>query len=259
MGASIWRQRIGHTRSLGRLRQSVSNEQQTTQRVKRPLPINLVHNICCDLLGTVKEEDAKQKPDHIKHWMALRDWAWLCLGFFCLLRKSEIINLRCNDFRFDSKGLPVEVRVRKSKQDAAGVGEWVPIPKSTGLFFDMRKLLRTYLNSLAAAGFKGDDFLITKYEKKAQTKKPYGKQGLWSRLRTLLGKYMSPDKVKEYGTHSLRRGGTTHYRTLGMPTREMQKLGRWRSTCFDIYDETDLRQVAYVQEQVLLSTRPWAP
>ena len=61
------------------------------------------------------------------------------------------------------------MRVRRSKQDAAGVGEWVPIPSQTGLFYNMRRHLRNYLNLLASQGFTGEDYLITKYEKKAVT------------------------------------------------------------------------------------------
>lgn len=68
-----------------------------------------------------------------------------------------------------------------------------------------------------------------------------GKYGLLARLKVLLeGEKL---KVSDYGTHSLHRGGTTFYCGNGMQERAIKKLGRWKSACYQNYDETDLTQV----------------
>jgi integrase len=224
----------------------------TTQRVKRPISFSLLHNIYAEL------QSRGQGADEIGAWMVQRDAVWLGLGFFGLLRKSEICAVKVSDFALDAEGMPYQVRIRHSKNDPAGLGEWVPLPRFTGLNFDYRALVKDFLNRLASWGWTSDDYVITKYVHKKVTKQPFGKGGLWARLKELLSRELTADQLKEYGTHSMRRGGTTHYRTLGMQQREIMKIGRWRTSCFDIYDETDMRQVAYEQERILRAPKPWA-
>ncbi len=73
---------------------------------------------------------------------------WLTFGFLCLLRKSKICALRVSDIWSGKDGLPSQLLVRQSKTDASGIGETVPIPEDTGLFFNFRKSLAEYVAEL---------------------------------------------------------------------------------------------------------------
>ncbi len=120
---------------------------------------------------------------------------WLNLGFLCLLHKSEICALRIGDIRCRKDGLPSELLVRQSKTDAAGIGEKVPIPEDTGLFFNFRKRLAEYIVELKTLGWVEDSALIPVYDvhKKSMVDRSFKKDGLAARLRKLLGWELAKD------------------------------------------------------------------
>ena len=60
-----------------------------------------------------------------------RDKALISLACDSLCRRSELISLMLSDIDFDRKGIPVRVKLRKSKTDQEAIGETLFISPET--------------------------------------------------------------------------------------------------------------------------------
>jgi hypothetical protein len=67
-----------------------------------------------------------------------------------------------------------------------------------------------------------ESVIMFTYNEKAKElrQRPMAAPSVAGRLTTLLHRYaeMSQDELKAYGSHSMRRGGTTYYSTHGLST-----------------------------------------
>src|SRR5690349_8427490 len=89
-------------------------------------------------VGIAQTAKAAATTDYLKQMLAevpmlsgLRDRALLVLGFAGALRRSELVALDVEDLEETAEGL--HVRIRRSKTDQEGAGDFVSIPHGSRL------------------------------------------------------------------------------------------------------------------------------
>ncbi|KAM4029675.1 uncharacterized protein ACNLHF_024605 [Anomaloglossus baeobatrachus] len=159
--------------------------------------------------------------------------AAFALAFFGALRIGELVplsknrpgGLRFDDVSYCDGGL--RIRIRKSKTDPAGIGSWVPLYAIQGAVCP-RMLVATYL-SLRRDGFcffsHEDGSPLTRFQFLSIFRKCLCNLGL---------------HPAEFGTHSFRIGAATEAARAGLSNQEIQRIGRWRSSCFARYIRPEL-------------------
>lgn len=79
---------------------------------------------------------------------------------------------------------------------------------------------------MCALGWQsGETELMFTYDSKRQTlsPRPMRATSVAGRITTLLERYLelTEEDLKQYGSHSMRRGGATYYNSIGLPTGEL--------------------------------------
>jgi len=186
----------------------------------------------------------RQVP-HQAHMAPLftRDIAWILIGFFGLLRRSELINLSMQDITLHSgPSAHIAVNIRKSKTDKTQQGATVlitPISKDGVRIWDrVNEWMQLRYNHGAAPSdppfpawnprantfsntpLKNGDALSTRLK------------GYLTQLRAL---YNVPVNPSSYGMHSLRRGGVVAAWQAGVDIERLKAHGRWRSDAVRTY------------------------
>lgn len=159
--------------------------------------------------------------------------ASFCLAFFAALRVGELVppardragGLMVDDVVLANDAL--RIRIRRSKTDVLGRGEWVPLHRVQGLACPVSSV-SDYLNYRS----QGSQFLVhengfplTRYQFQSILKKCLAQVGV------------SPN---DYGTHSFRIGAATEAARAGLTNAEVQRIGRWKSSCFAGYVRPEL-------------------
>lgn len=189
---------------------------------------------------------AAKTTDKIAAILALRDILMLHLGFFGLLRQSEIVNIKTRHFRYREEGHAADsLTVPRSKTDQAGMGERIPLTRKLPNGEDIKTILDTLKDKYRSLGWDTHNITIMPtYDarRKCMTQTPIAKSTVSSRLKHLLRTHLNlPDKVIiNIASHSMRRGGATYYAAIGVPGNTIQKLGRWKSHAFELYTEQAL-------------------
>jgi integrase len=161
-------------------------------------------------------------------------------GFF---RSSEVINLKSNDMNFHHNY--ISISIRQSKTDQLRDGETVVLTELEDSRICPVKLLKRYLD-ITRIPPGTNEFLF----------RPISGQGKSRRLVTVnkpisyatyresfkrFFKDIVPD-ISRYSTHSMRAGGATLAANAGVPERQLQRHGRWKSTAAkDMYIKDSLR------------------
>lgn len=161
-----------------------------------------------------------------------RDLMMVCLCFYSFLRASEMLALKLKDVQVCSDHL--KVHVGRSKTDQFGTGADVFIARNENSEVCPVKLMETYISQrqtyLSGRGVDGDDpsgilfFNLSGVAgacKKVCTYNAF--RIVFRRMVSILG--LNPN---DYGTHSLRAGGTTMAIRQGLPREDVQRHGRWR-------------------------------
>ena len=158
-----------------------------------------------------------------------RDAAWLLLGFFGLLRRSELVALRmrCVVFVEDSGPVPrhIQVCVAKSKTDRVGQGVMVAISGRSKEGWDVSSVVGKYASLRAQQGAGPDDPFLVAWDLDAWALSKVGLASgaslasrLQLHLKALKMRYphleLNPDS---FGMHSLRRGGVLAAWVAGVP------------------------------------------
>jgi hypothetical protein len=120
------------------------------ENVKTPLPHEWVQRLFTELSANIGHEDK------ILRMMAMRDLLMIYLGFFCLLRQSEIVRVRVMDlvFKEDSPGREADcLYVGQSKTDQAGVGIRIPLVRTIPWVGDVRPIVRALAREMATEGW----------------------------------------------------------------------------------------------------------
>lgn len=149
----------------------------------------------------------------------------LLLGWSGMFRSSELVGIDWEHVRFSESG--VMLYVSRSKTDQAGQGAWVFVAacEAEGLMcpvVSLRWLQDFYVRQgeLNPSGpvFRGRAGALARLAKTTVA----------VRLRKIL-ELVGVSGWELYAAHSLRRGGATWAVRHGVPLRQVQVMGRWRS------------------------------
>jgi len=186
---------------------------------------------------------SKQTPD-MAH-IYLRDKCAFLLGFYGMLRRSEIASLALEDITTGTTGgRPfVELYIKKSKTDRGRVGASVTIAGVTSDGIDIIGPLLRYIKQRAKHAPSQTSPLFTSWDLDSKTctaATPLSGQALAIRLRqyleTIKAKHPSIEvNPSSYGMHSLRRGGVIAAWEAGVDVEKIKSHGRWRSDAVRAY------------------------
>jgi integrase len=196
------------------------------------------------LLGYLSElsrQDQSMRPIY------QRDSTWLTIGYFGLLRRSEIIALRMADVTFhtDASGAPshIDLLVQQSKTDRMGLGSSVLLAAKSNDNIHIYSTLQDWYTLRLRSGAHGEDPLFTQWDPDSFSLSSIpisNGQALAKRLKW----YLTSLKVRyptlevnphSYGMHSLRRGGVQAAWQAGVDIDSIKSHGRWRSTAINAY------------------------
>lgn len=198
---------------------------------KAPLPVGLLRL----LLGWVRVRRQGREAE------AAQDLCWLVVGFFGMLRRSELAALTVGDVELLPGG-GVELRIRRSKGDQFGVGARVALAAVTASSqVPIGRIVREHLSGLPGA--PGDRIRPLFWRKQGRGKdgaKAWDKAEFTKRLRGLLAGLDRelPSEGLElslFTAHSLRRGGATAAANAGVSVEEIMAHGRWKSAAVREY------------------------
>ena len=181
--------------------------------------------------------------------LALRTYTVMLLSYAGFLRYDEVSRLRRDYIIFESTYM--RIFIDHSKPDQHNVGEWVFIATGTKWTCPV-KILRYYLRK-AKPGQKEFIFRAMNRTKGGHTlrkgNKPIGYTTLREDvLRALAG--IGLDR-KNFGLHSMRRGGATYAANAGINDRLFKKHGRWKTdNAKDGYVAEDLNAVLSVSRNL---------
>ena len=187
----------------------------------------------------------KQSTEPAMSDLYTRDAVWLCLGFFGMLRRSEIIALRLNDVSFTPLPSPhITLRIRSSKADKASHGAMVVISATSASGVEILRRVAALTLRLKELGAEAHHPLIpawdyTSYSLNLPVPLANG-QALATRLKLHLANikasYPLVDiNVSDYSMHSLRRGGVVAAWQAGVPVEQFKAHGRWASSAVQAY------------------------
>ena len=175
----------------------------------------------------------------------LRDECAFLLGFYGMLRRSEIAALTLEDVGTGTTdGRPyVELHIKQSKTDKGRVGAIVTITGITTDGIDITGPLQRYIAKRARQAPSQTAPLFTAWDMDAKSCTPataISGQALAVRLQ----QYLEALKAKHpnievnpssYGMHSLRRGGVIAAWEAGVDVEKIKAHGRWRSDAIRAY------------------------
>ena len=202
-----------------------------------------------------RQEDAQ--PQYRERYR--RDAAWAVLGFYGLLRRSELGALRVRDVTVAQGG--VAIYIHKSKNSQL-VGVWIHLPDTTASGMHIREIVQRWLatrHELDGGAAPPDGPLFTAWQRggaapargrmTARALAPTAKgQALVEMFKLYLGQMVADgtlqgeDAVQPYTGHSLRRGGATALYHAGWTAEEIIAHGRWTSEAYRIYLERTVEQ-----------------
>lgn len=181
-------------------------------------------------------------------WLYIRDLTWTLLGFYGMLRRSELIAPTLEDIKVGSEqGQPyIELHIKRSKTDQRGEGAQVTI---SGISIDQIKIadyVQQWLAHRRDMGAQPSDPLFTAWDLniRCMSNNPLKTgQALAERLKlhltSLVQKYPGLNVNPEaYGMHSLRRGGVMAAWQAGVPVEKIKAHGRWQSDAVRAYMHT---------------------
>lgn len=178
----------------------------------------------------------------------LRDLVWILLGFYGMLRRSELIALRMEDIQMGEEGGQsyIELTIRKSKTDQRGQGAQVTISGVTTDQLNIAGYLQQWIQYRKSVGAAPTDPLFTAWDldtRQLSASPITTGQALAERLKLHLGALLQqyPDlqiNPKAYGMHSLRRGGVMAAWQAGVPVDKIKAHGRWKSDAVRAYMQT---------------------
>lgn len=182
----------------------------TQKRAKREIRLDALYS----LLGEAREQGGL---------LALRDAALLAVGWWGLLRRSEIVSLRAEDVRFVRGG--AEVLLRRSKTDQEARGAIITLVRRRGDAACPVEALRGWLTE---SGIEHGPIFrpINRYGQ-------IGSEALSAqsvRLIVLRAAAASDSPATlRVSAHGLRSGGATELASAGGDIREIAAKGRWAS------------------------------
>ena len=170
-----------------------------------------------------------------------RDASWIVMGFFGLMRRSELIALTFNDVEIKKEY--VVVHIRKSKTDQEGKGATVVLPAKCRDGIHVRRIVQALVNMRVKQGAATSDPILTSWDlnKFNLSHSPLSSgQALSCRLRYYLTEISTNHphlgiNPNEFAMHSLRRGGVVAAWANGLDIETIRDQGRWKSDAIKAY------------------------
>lgn len=175
----------------------------------------------------------------------LRDQVAFLLGYYGLLRRSEIIALQVADVQI--KTLPnqaqyIEITIRKSKTDQRGQGAHVCLAPVSRHHIDLLAIFKKWAIALASFDSHPSAAFLPAFNKESNMFQAPLRKG--QALATRFQWYIKQLHIKFpflglkpelFAMHSFRRGGTTNAWECGVDRNLLKIHGRWRSDAIDCY------------------------
>ena len=178
----------------------------------------------------------------------VRDLVWVLLGFYGMLRRSELIALTMDDIQVGSEDGRsfVEMTIRRSKTDQRGAGALVTISGISTDQITISDYVQLWLAHRTNMGATPSDPLFPAWNldsrglsnlpiKTGQALAARLKLHLTSLVQSHPGISVNPEA---YGMHSLRRGGVMAAWQAGVPVEKIKAHGRWQSDAVRAYMHT---------------------
>lgn len=168
---------------------------------------------------------------NLENLVELRNVVMFVLSFAGFLRSSEVLELRRGDVEF-SEGF-VSLTIGKSKTDQLRDGHSVVLSEVKDCTVCPVKMLQRYLEK-ANINLRTNEYLFRpicvsrKGQRLVSVDRPISYSTYREAFKKAFGKIV-PD-ISKFSTHSLRSGGATLAANSGIPDRQFQRHGRWKST-----------------------------
>lgn len=148
----------------------------------------------------------------------LRDKALILLAYDSLCRRSELVSIKLKDIECDDAGLPIRIRLRKSKTDQEAVGKIIkPAPKT-------QEAIKTWVKFSKIV----DGFLFRGIKNNGDISKginPGQINRIYKRLAAAVK--MAPEQIKKISGHSIRVGAAQDLLSSGATLPTLMSRGRW--------------------------------
>ncbi len=173
------------------------------------------------------------------------DACWLVLGFFGLLRRSELVGLRVGHVA-EFPGGGIELFLPRSKTDQQGRGSRVFLAPLSGSGVPVARIVLRHLGMARSRGVADAAPLFARLEGLSGWGRGLNKADFTRRLRQRLEELQSavPGLIFDlpsFSSHSLRKGGATAAADAGVNMVEIQQHGRWRSSAVLAYTQSAAR------------------
>lgn len=149
-----------------------------------------------------------------------RDRAVILLGFAGAFRASELVGLNVEQLEFNGEGL--RVFVTRSKEDQAGKGAYVDVPRGESRSTCPVRAVSTWLGRVGRN--VGPLFRVVR-----GTVIEHERMHVGAVSRALQRACARVGLEGDYASHSLRRGLVTSARKAGAPLEAIQRHGRWKN------------------------------
>lgn len=148
----------------------------------------------------------------------LRDKALILLAYDSLCRRSELVSIKLDDIECDDVGLPIRIRLRKSKTDQEAVGKIIKPALKT------QEAIKTWVEFSKI----GDGFLFRGIKNNGEVLKGIN-PGQINRIykRLAAAAKMPPEQIKKISGHSIRVGAAQDLLSSGATLPTLMSRGRW--------------------------------
>lgn len=203
-----------------------------TAAVKAPLPVRLLLLLIAWMAAKAAEAPARAET-------LAQDACWLVIGFFGMMRRSELAGLRVGDVG----GIPgggIEVSIRRSKTDQLGAGATVLLARTSGSGVPVEGIVGRHLEFVTRRGAAPGEPLFSRGRQGNALVRACDKSEFTRRLRDLLAELQQsyPQlglNLGQFSAHSLRRGGATAAANGGVSLEAIKAHGRWKSDAVNAY------------------------
>ncbi len=186
-----------------------------------------------------------QEDGEVHGFIFLRDEVAFLLGFYGLLRRSEIIALKVEDVQIQRQpnGVQfIEITIRKSKTDQRGQGAMVCIAAVSRHQIPVLTIFKGWISFVTQANPSPTAAFLPAFHLSSNSFGGHLTRGqaLATRfqlyIKQLDSSYPSLGfKPQLFAMHSFRRGGTTDAWENGVDKEILKVHGRWRSDAIDKY------------------------
>ena len=182
------------------------------------------------------------------------DACWLVMGFFGMLRRSELAGLRVGQVQ-EIEGGGIEVFLARSKTDQLGTGARVFMAPFSGSGVPVARIVSRHLGAAKRRGAIASAPLFVRLGDSPGWGPGLGKADFSRRLRQRLVELQEavPGLVvdlQRFSSHSLRKGGATAAANAGVGIDAIQMHGRWKSNAVFSYTLSAIRARLRVVESM---------